>query len=520
MPAVPSPRRFLPRDAFIVGMALVGVSVLGWFVLRSLAPMPLFSSALDSDRVVREEGTLVIAYDQPLLTYEPTASGVVQRAYLADVVEPLLRFDRDFNLEPVLALSWGMIDDTTWEFKLRPEVTFHDGSTVEADDVVASVERAAFHPYSDLTTLVASIEEVEVVDSLTVRFHTTTPDAMLLSKLTLIPIVPEELLSEVNEPVGTGPYAFFGATETRWTFTRYESYWGRLPSYPEVVFESLPEKFERYEAFVSGEVDVLAQVPPVFVDALLTMDYPIASVPSLEVGFLLFDLQDSSSLLASLEVRQAIRLALDPAKLEALTSGYAHPISQFVSRGVFGYEPGLVEPTYDLARAAELAAPYTTLGSLSLDFPAGMESLGGYVETQLEAIGLVVETTYWPVEDYAQRVRSEPGDLTFLAWRSELADAGEFLEAVVHSPDAKAGYGRLNSSRFLDSEIDELIEISSRNVLSSVRLEQLQEIMTLIVDDRVIGVPLFESDSLVAIQPDLSEWEPRLDNLILPSDFQ
>ncbi len=66
--------------------------------------------------------------------------------------------------------------------------------------------------------------------------------------------------------------------------------------------------------------------------------------------------------------------------------------------------------------------------------------------------------------------------------------------------------------------MDELIESMDRNVFESLRADQLQKLMTLVVEEEMIGVPLFETDVLVGIQPTL-EWDPRIDNFILVSDF-
>lgn len=513
-PSVPvrPPFFFSKWDGVFLVLVLMGVAATGVFLFYGNLSTPLFTDATQSDRLVREEGTLTLVYDQPLTTYEPTVSGVVQRQYLANVYEGLVRFDRDFNLEPALALSWGMVDEITWQFKLRPNVTFHDGSTFDANDVVASLERAQTHANSGLTALVDRIQTVRVVDPLTLHMVTDEPDPTLLSKLTVVPMVPEELDDRVPTPIGTGPYAFVRQVgEEEWQFERFESYWGAAPSYPLLAIRSISDKFERYEAFVAGEVDVLAQVPPVFVDSLLTMGYPIASFPSLEVSFFLFDTQDEGSPFRYPELRQALRQTFDPTELAALTSGYAHPVSQFVSRGVFGYNSQLVAPSYDLESARALAADYVGRMDIQLDLPVGMEALGDYVEAQLEAIDLDTRVEYWPLADYQARIEQGESDFFFLAWRSELGDAGEFFQGVVHSE---------TNHRYANTAVDAQIEAIDRNVLQSVRLEDLQSLMAYVVEEDILGIPLFESDTLVAIQKDLSAWEPRMDNLILAADFK
>lgn len=515
----PAPRRSsLSRMDLGVGVFFaVALSVIGWFLFSSMESGVLFNDVSQSDHLVRNEGTLTIAYDQPLTTYEPTGSGVVNRGYLVNTYETLVRFDRDFNVEPSLALSWGALDDDVWQFKLRPNVVFHDGSTFDADDVVASIERAQSDD-SQIQSLVSNVARVEAVDPLTIQIETAAPDPTLLNKLTLLWIIPSETGKTVSSPVGTGPYRFLREQDGDWQFERFEDYWGESPSYPELWLQWMPDKFERYESFLSGDVDVLAQVPPVFVDPLLQMGYPISSLPSLEVNFLLFDTQDDRSPVRHRELREAIRLALNPERLVELTSGYAHPVSQFVSRGVFGYNSDLQVSTYDVEQARSIVSDLGTTLTVSLDLPEGLESLGAYVENQLASIGLTPTVTYWAAETYADRIRSGESDFFFLAWRSETGDAGDFFTTLVHSPTDE--YGSMNASRYRNEAVDDWIETMDRNPLESVRLDQLKDLMAQVVNEDVIGVPLFESDTLVAIQKELSEWEPRMDNLILASDFE
>ena len=65
-----------------------------------------------------------------------------QSRVVTQIYEGLVNRDQNFKLEPSLAVSWQAIDPTTWRFKLRPNVTFHDGAPFTADDVVFSIERA------------------------------------------------------------------------------------------------------------------------------------------------------------------------------------------------------------------------------------------------------------------------------------------------------------------------------------------------------------------------------------------
>ncbi len=482
-------------DMAVGAVFLALIATVSWFLFATSGNAFLMDDVARSERLIRQAGTFTIAYDQPLETYEPTDSSAVTRAYLSNTYDGLVQFDQDFNLKPALALSWGMLGDTTWQFKLRPNVIFHDGSIFDAEDVVVSLERAGL----------VAIERVEVVDDLTIRVETTDVYPMLLNALTTIWMVPSETGADVRTPIGTGPYRFLVEQEEEWQFERFSDYWGKAPSYPELVLKYVPDKLDRFDGILNGEIDVLAQTPPGFVDALLEAGYPIASLPTLEVNFLLFDWQDSNSPFRHDALREAVVSAIDTEALTSMASDYAHPINQFVSRGVFGYNPDLDGIPYDPQHAEEVVDDLGGDWALTLDVPAGLEdSLGAYVEESLETIGLNVTVQGWEADDYATRIDSGQSNFYFLAWRSDLGNASDFFNHVA--------YGRFNDG------LDQLIDIADRNLLEAVRLEQFQDLMTEVVEDEIIGIPLFESDSLITIQPEL-HWEPRMDNLILAADF-
>ncbi|MBT5016558.1 hypothetical protein HN748_01780 [Candidatus Peregrinibacteria bacterium] len=505
----------LNRVDMIVGavfLTLITITGVAMFSLDSSSY--LYGDVTHSEEIVRDSGSLEVVYDQSLETYDPTASGVVTRGYLANVYEGLVRFDQDFNVEPALALSWGMLDDTTWQFKLRPDVKFHDGSDLEPEDVKESIERAQTDSDSQIQDLVKQVKKVEIIDDLILQIETKRPDPTLLNKLALLPVVPADLKSPVVSPIGTGPYVFLREVgDSEWEFERFSDYWGDLPSFPELSIKWITDKLERYESLVSGEVDVLGQVPPIFVGPLLEQGYMVASLPSLEVHFFMFDSEGDDSPFRHKEVREAVASALDLETLTSMASEFAEPATQFVSRGVFGYNSDLDSFEFDASYAREqLRSTGKNEWEVTLDLPEGLEGLGDYVVEQLDEIGIEVLVNTWSAEDYENLIRSGDSDFYFLAWRSDAGDSTDFFTNIVHSE------GDLNGGGFADEGVDQLIEAMEQNVFETTRLEQLQQLMELVTKEWIIGVPLFETDSLIGVSPDL-DWEPRMDNLILANDF-
>src|SRR5262245_32218273 len=120
---------------------------------------------------------------------DPHALALLYQTRIASqIYEALVGRDRDFKLEPALALSWQNIDAKTWRFKLRPDVKFHDGTVLTADDVVFSIERALAKTSQRLFQL-RGITGARKVDGLTVDILLSAPDAVLPDKLWLIGIM-------------------------------------------------------------------------------------------------------------------------------------------------------------------------------------------------------------------------------------------------------------------------------------------------------------------------------------------
>src|SRR5690606_27676739 len=125
---------------------------------------------------------LSIALGSSITSLDPHfANNSPNKAVARHFFEALIAFDPDTNLVPALATSWKRISDTEWEFKLRPDVKFSDGSTLTADDVVVSFERAPAVPNSpsSLGLFTRSIAQVKAVDPSTVVIETKYPDPLL-----------------------------------------------------------------------------------------------------------------------------------------------------------------------------------------------------------------------------------------------------------------------------------------------------------------------------------------------------
>lgn len=484
------------------------------FVLLSEVVNENFSS---SDTVVQKEGDLVVGFADDVTNFDPTIADFSTRERLLQIYEPLISFDADLRLQPSLAVSWGLTDDFTWDFRLRTGVIFHNGQGFSADDVVASFQRAKDAYVSQLKSLYTGIE-IEKIDPYRIRFKTLRPDPLLPSKLTALLIFPHLLKDEqVIVPTGTGPYRFVSFAPGReLQLSRYDTYYGNKPYFENVLFRSIPDKDERKSALLRGEIDILAQVPPQFVQDLKDQQIVVKTLPNLEVSSLMFNFD--SKIFAERDMRVMLTHILDRQQFITFGKGFTREANQFVSTGVFGYTLDIPPIEYNIEKAQALVRQYYPIEKpqISVGLPVGLNVIGDYLTNQLELAGFAVRLDYVFPEQLNDAAKRGEYDLYYLAWRSEMGDAGDFYQSVLHS--RTDDFGTFNMSNYRSTDLDVLIEKSVHVLSPQQRLDIYRQIMKSAVVDQIVGIPLYASEFIYASRPKIS-LPLRVDGYLLMSDI-
>ncbi|MGH2397824.1 MAG: ABC transporter substrate-binding protein, partial [bacterium] len=212
---------------------------------------------------------VVIASSGDAETMDPVLTAISTTGSIqSHMLEPLVDYDPEGKLVPVLATSWRALDNLTWEFKLRPRVRFHNGEPFNAEAAKFSIERAQTHPRSLQKVYVSMIKEMRTVDDLTLRVVTNDPSPDLVANISSILILPPRYAREVGDdglakrPVGTGPYRLIEwVRDERIVMELYSGYWGTKPQATRVTIRPIPEGATRVAALLAGEVDVVEGIP-------------------------------------------------------------------------------------------------------------------------------------------------------------------------------------------------------------------------------------------------------------------
>jgi peptide/nickel transport system substrate-binding protein len=232
-------------------------------------------------------------------------------------VEPLVDFDENLELQPLLAESWEQPDDLTYVYKIRPGVTFWDGSPLTAADVVASLDRHT-DPSSEINYYFTSVASVEQSGKLEVTVKLKEPNVFFQYVPSLAGIVSKAFLDEHGKEVGTPQVKTMGTgaytiaeyvPDEKITWERRDDYWGEMPPVQQLTFTFIEDAQTRLLAFRSGEIDasdVLAE------DARQWEDLGEANMleaPSLITTYCSFDMQAEPW--SDIHVRRAFAHALD-----------------------------------------------------------------------------------------------------------------------------------------------------------------------------------------------------------------
>lgn len=454
--------------------------------------------------------SISIGYAEAPSTYSPLSYEAKNRKFFANIYEPLVTFDGTFNTDSALAVSWGRLDDTTWDFHLRQNVYFHDGKTFTAADAVYSIDLARGDT-SELHPLLSTISSVEQTAEDRITIKTTAPDPLLLNRLTYVYMVPNGT-TDFALPIGTGPYRVHDFVQDDLVLERFNDYWGPLAYFPEVHLKTVADPAERVKELENNEVQVLANVPPQSAEELKSQGLKVEDFPSLEESYLILN---QARIFKDSNLRAAVNAALATDYADSLGGGYLMPTSQFAATGIEGYSKTALQREQNLDVAKAFRATVDGPVAVTLDIPQGVESLGEAIASDLAAIDILVTVNVLSPADLQGKIEAGSSDFYFFGWKYDLADNEDFFEAVAHS---KVGdYGQFNGTGYADATLDSLIEEAARELVLTERRQLIEQIEDQLMADKII-VPLFESKTLYAFHAPLI-WNSRLDGQLWATDL-
>jgi peptide/nickel transport system substrate-binding protein len=425
---------------------------------------------------------------------DPHAVALLYHSRVAfQVYDSLINRDEQFRLEPSLALSWAALDSTTWRFKLRPGVSFHDGAPFTADDVVFSIERA-MSPPSQRAFQLKGVTGAKKVDELTIDIQLATPDAVLPEKLVFLPMMNKawsvkngvEKAQDFNAKQetyalrnanGSGPFMLERfEPDVRTVLKRNPRWWGwgdkRSGNLEQVTLLTLKSDATRLAALISGEVDLVLDPPLPDVDRLKREPgMALLQMPDIGQQYLTFDqsrdeLQDSDvkgrNPFKDLRVRRAVYHAINVELIvQKVLRGHGVPTGGFLSPRVDGSPAELDKRLpFDPAKARALLAEagYPNGFSVALDCVnvAWREAVCQAATAMLQQVGIRATLRASPTNQFFPKLSQATASFIEYGW-TPTPDAWASLNALFRSWD-KSGLGQFNAGRYSNPQLDVLID--------------------------------------------------------------
>ena len=389
---------------------------------------------------------------------DPTAgaAAAIDEVVYANIFEGLTRFGPDGAVNPGLAATWDISEDgTVYTFALRPGVTFHDGTTLTADDVVFTLDRARAEGSTNAQPgLFANIVSAEAVDELTLRVTLDGPDGAFLFDMAwgdAVIVAPESAESNATNPIGTGPFRFANRIEgDRIELVRNDAYWGEAVALEAATFRFISDPNAAFAAMMAGDVDAFPNFPAPETLAQFAADPRFSVIVGSTEGETILAMNNAQAPLDDIRIRQAIAHAINRQDIiDGAMFGYGTPIGTHFAphnpnyvdlTGLSAYDP-------DAARAllAE-AAPAGLSLRLALPPPAYARRGGEIIAAQLREVGIQTEITNLEWAQWLEQVfRGRDFDLTIVS-HTEPMDIGIYARPDYYFQYARPEFVSLNET--------------------------------------------------------------------------
>ena len=433
----------------------------------------------------------------------------------------LTEYGPDLKVKPGLLASWKLVDDTTWEFKLRKGVAFHDGTPFTADDVIFTIDRIPSVPNSpnSFAQFTRGIESVKKVDDHTIVVKTKAPNPQLLSDFANIFVVSARAAKAATTAdfnsgkaaVGTGPYKLvkFVSGELL-EVERNDKYWGGKPQWAKVTERIIAKDPSRLASLLSGQVDAIDAVPIADLERLKKDGkYALFRGPAALVHYVALDsARDVSPFVTAKDgkplatnplkdprVRKALSLALNrDALTKRVMEGSATPASQMLPPIYPTSSRSLKPDPFDAARARALLKEagwgdgFRIVLHATGDRYPNDAAVAQAIAQMWTRIGLKAEVEALPGAVFFTRASKQ--EFSAFAAQYGAEDSMNSLRALVATADPSKGFGTANRTRYSNVVVDNLLTEALTTMDEELRQQKLERAINFAMADQPL-VPVF-----------------------------
>lgn len=464
-------------------------------------------------------GTLTFAVEAESDGYNPVANrwSISGNTIGSSVYESLTVVTADGGVEPWLAESIEPNDDgTVWTIVARPDITFHDGSPLDAEVIAANIE--ARRAGALTSTQVAPITGVEVVDDMTVEVtmdipwmawpHSLASQSGFIMSMTNVD-------DPTADPIGTGPFQWVEwVPDNRVVVERYDDYWrDGLPHLDGITFEIIVDEQARDAAVQAGDVDAIMTQQPASIVGFKDTDLTVVDETNSDTHVVM--LNTGQPPFDDPIAREAIVLATDSdALVEQLYEGVAEPAS-----GPFAAERWRVDdngyPAPDPERAAELVEQYEEETGEPLAFTLKASSGQGNEDRMAALSAMWSDVGMQPQQETVEQAafigQAVVGDYQAALFRNFGWADPDFNYLFWHSSQAKPqGDISINFTKVQNDDLDAALEVGRSSDDPDERAEAYADVQRAL-NEELTYVWLFHSYWAIVSQPDVHGWDEAIE---------
>ncbi|MDK3016801.1 ABC transporter substrate-binding protein [Pseudodonghicola flavimaris] len=460
---------------------------------RSLTSAVALVAALGAAPALASDITVAMQLEPPHLDPTSAAAGAIDSVLYSNVFEGLTRFMGDGSVVPGLAESWDISEDgTTYTFHLHDGVKFHDGTTMDAEDVKFSLDRARAEDSANAQkALFAGITEVEVIDPLTVKVTLDAPNGSFLFNMAwgdAVIVAPESIEGIKQHPVGTGAFEFKEWVQgDKIVLDKNPDYWGTPAKLDEVTFKFISDPTAAFAAVMAEDVDVFTAFPAPENLPMFEADPRFQVLVGSTEGETILSTNNKRAPFDNKLVREAMAHAIDrQALIDGAMFGYGTPIGTHFAPHNPAYVDLTAQSAYDPELSKKLLAeaglPDGFETTLHLPPPSYARRGGEIIAAQLAAVG----------------IKAQIINVEWAQWLETVFKGKDFgLTIVSHTEPMDIGiYARPDYYFQYDNPaFQELIKTLNVTSDPAERTAMLQQAQKIIADDYVNGY-LFQLPAL------------------------
>ncbi len=461
---------------------------------------------------IADRDTLNIALADDIVSMDPAYSyDNLTNQVVNQVTQGLLYLDAEGQIQPQLCSSWEVVDDTTYVYEIRDDVTFSDGSPMTMEDVLFSLERHMDEDVASyLAWMYANVDSIEQTGDWEITVHLSAPDAawQYAFATTAGHIVSKAYYDEHTEDfgnpgtgvVGTGPYVLSDWTPGSEINLSYnENYWDteNEPHFKNVSFKIITDANAQATALANGQADYMFDPPTEMLDTLQEAEnLSLSEVEGWTVLYMAMNCQQGP--FSDVNVRKAVASALDK---DALYEGVLKDNGTYAKNGLpfssalYGseadswdtYAETAVDEKNDLEQAKQYLAqseyPDGFECSLYINQDSIYNSIAIYVQEALSQIGITVNIEQRSGDEMSniQFGSTRDYDMAIVRWTADYPDVNGQLYPLFHSDNIAEGGG--NTCCYSNEEVDQLLEQQLASIDAAERTQLQQQAMDIIAND-------------------------------------